>query len=248
VQRQQLIMQEQQHIIQQQQQQQQQQQRPHTPRQVATPSSRRSPTRSSSSPSSAAPMAAAAAIAVNSPVGGVLSRDSALQQAQSFTGCGLGGSSPPSSSRLYKSAEWSFPECSTGRKSLISPIDPVGARSFNSLHLTPTSASGGLKVRHCRTTLQQDGITGSVPFRDSSSHPTHLPACAADLVPSRVLTQCANMCNNNGCRALMCSAVTRVWPHLATSRRPTRVLCGARRAAACTCCACVRRRGLCGAS
>lgn len=143
MQRQQLVMQEQQQIIQ------QQQLRLHTPRQVATPGSRRSPTRSSSSPSSAATMAAAAAIAVNSPVGGVLSRDNALQQAQSFTGGGLGSSSPPSSSRLYKSAEWSFPECSTGRKSLISPIDPVGHRSFNSLHLTPTSASGGLKVEQC---------------------------------------------------------------------------------------------------
>jgi hypothetical protein len=114
---------------------QQQPQRVHTPRQVASPRLPRSPTRSCSSPSSGAAMAAAAAIAVNSPVGGVLcSRDAALSEA------------PPSSNRLYKSEEWGFPSCSSGRKSFHLPIDPVGHRSFNSL-LTPTSASGGLKVR-----------------------------------------------------------------------------------------------------
>lgn len=114
---------------------QQQPQRVHTPRQIASPRLPRSPTRSCSSPSSGAAMAAAAAIAVNSPVGGVLcSRDAALSEG------------PPSSNRLYKSEEWGFPACSSGRKSFISPIDPVGHRSFNSL-LTPTSASGGLKVR-----------------------------------------------------------------------------------------------------
>lgn len=84
-------------------------------------------------------MAAAAAVAVDSPVGGVLSKDAVLQLPQSVISQG-----PPTSSRLYKSAEWGFP-CGSGRKSLITPTDPVGHRSFSSL-LTPTSASGGLKV------------------------------------------------------------------------------------------------------
>lgn len=86
--------------------------------------------------------AAAAVLAANSPVGGVLSRDAVMQQP------GMLSEGPPSGSRLYKSAEWGgLQGCSSGRKGLITPIDPVavGRRSFNSL-LTPTSASGGLRV------------------------------------------------------------------------------------------------------
>jgi hypothetical protein len=142
VQRQQQLMQEQWQTLQQQ----QQQQQPPPPSSSLMPSSplssRRSPTRCSSSPSASAGMAAAAAIAANSPVGGVLSRDAILQQHSILS------EGPPSGNRLYKSAEWGgLQGCSSGRKGLVTPIDPlaVGRRSFNCL--TPgSSASGGLRV------------------------------------------------------------------------------------------------------
>jgi hypothetical protein len=104
-------------------------------------------------------MAAAAVTAVNSPVGGVLgSRDAALSEGA------------PSSNRLYKSEEWGFPLCSSGRKSSMLPVDPVGHRSFNSL-LTPTSASAGLKVMLASRLV-------AVTMLGMATSACHLRACA----------------------------------------------------------------------